>query len=303
MAHREAAARPERQVLAHAAFLPERVRHRVGLDRRSDRGVAEGQPADLPGRGHVAVEQHRGDRQHVGDVVEPVARLVRRQQRPLVDVQRQQIADRVAVLGAVQAMDRRPAGIRIVGGGAVEGRFQRGGGRVVGAGVRPRPARRGHGPRAQLAHDLLPGLDFPGNPARVLGVDGLQGQPGLPRAVVVARHAVAIQQRPWSGRRILRGRDLRARLGCGAKHQGETQTEPPQRASGRHAHSAFLHAPARGASAIGARPMDTCVQSLAAFMVTQMPHGAHSAPRRERRGAQRSPQADAGGSGRSPVGM
>ena len=29
--------------------------------------------------------------------------------------------------------------------------------------------------------------------------------------------------------------------------------------------------------------------------------GAHSAPRRERRGAQGSPQADAGGSGRSPV--
>ena len=34
---------------------------------------------------------------------------------------------------------------------------------------------------------------------------------------------------------------------------------------------------------------------------TQTPQGAHSAPRRERRGAKGSPQADAGGSGQSPV--
>ena len=37
-----------------------------------------------------------------------------------VDVEREQVADRVAVLGAVQAMQRLAAGVRVRGGGSVE---------------------------------------------------------------------------------------------------------------------------------------------------------------------------------------
>ncbi len=43
------------------------------------------------------------------------------------------------------------------------------------------------------------------------------------------------------------------------------------------------------------------VRALLARLAAPDPQGAHSAPRRERRGAQGSPPADAGGSGRSPV--
>ena len=48
----------------------------------------------------------------------------------------------------------------------------------------------------------------------------------------------------------------------------------------------------------------TCTRSPLARRsrrMAQTPQGAHSAPRRERRGAMESPQADAGGFGRSPV--
>ena len=241
MAHREAAPRAERQLLAHAAFLPLRVGNGVGLDGGPDRGVAEGEPADLLGRDHVAVEQDRGDRQHVGDVVEPVAGLVGRQQLPLVDLQGEQVADGVAVLDAVQAVDGRTARIGVGRRGRVESGLEDVGGGGVGLGIRPRSARRGHRLPAQLAYDLLPGFDFPGHAADVLGVDGLQAQSGLTRAVVVARHAVPIEQRPRRGCGFRHRRRLpcqrRFRRLCppltGAASR-EHETEPPHQASGRH---------------------------------------------------------------------
>ena len=56
--------------------------------------IADGHRADLLGGGDVALEQHRRHAQHVGHVVEAEARVVGRQQRRGVDVERQQIADR-----------------------------------------------------------------------------------------------------------------------------------------------------------------------------------------------------------------
>ena len=71
--------------------------------------IAERQRADALGRGQVALEQHRRHAEHVGVVVEAGARIVRRQQRRDVDVEREQIANRVGVLGAIQPMHQRAA--------------------------------------------------------------------------------------------------------------------------------------------------------------------------------------------------
>ena len=92
-----------RLVLPHAEHLADRRRLRI----------AERQRADPLGRRQVALEQHRRDAQHVGVVVEPAARIVGRQHRRDVDVEREQIAHGVRVLGAIQAMGQRTAGIRI----------------------------------------------------------------------------------------------------------------------------------------------------------------------------------------------
>ena len=101
--HHRAAAGPDRQILERL-FLRE--------VRRQDDRVAAGranrtphrQPADLPRRLDIPLQQRRrqiADRQ----VVEPVARFVIRQQRSRLDVEREQIADGVAVLGAIQAAE------------------------------------------------------------------------------------------------------------------------------------------------------------------------------------------------------
>ena len=67
-------------------------------------GIADRQRADALRRGEIPLEQQRRRPQRRGDVVEAEVAAVARQQRGDVDVERQQIANRVAVLGAVQPM-------------------------------------------------------------------------------------------------------------------------------------------------------------------------------------------------------
>src|SRR5262249_30052673 len=86
--------------------------------------AADRQPADLLGRGDVAIEQCRREFPH-RDIVEPVAGLIRRQQERRVDLDRQEIADRVLILSTVQPPNRvGAAGIGSLGGGAIEGGFE-----------------------------------------------------------------------------------------------------------------------------------------------------------------------------------
>jgi len=68
----------------------------------------------------AALEQRRREFAH-RDVVESVAGLVGWQQRRHVDVDREQVADGIAVLGARESPDRRRAsGTRMSRRGAVE---------------------------------------------------------------------------------------------------------------------------------------------------------------------------------------
>ena len=115
-----AAARAERQA-GQAPLLRAVVGHAEPIDVHELRRRADREPADLVGRREVALEQRRRQLQHAGDVVEAVARLVGRQQLGDLDVEVEQVADRVAVLGAVQAVERLGAArVRVGGGRGVE---------------------------------------------------------------------------------------------------------------------------------------------------------------------------------------
>ena len=115
-------------------------------------------PADLGCRGGVAFDQSRRNAQSVRDIVESFARIVGGQQRGRVDIEREQIADGVRILSAVQAMQPGEAGIGIGSCGAIECRFELVGESVHGGAVRTRRASRRHHARADFPHDFLPSL-------------------------------------------------------------------------------------------------------------------------------------------------
>ena len=94
------------------------------IEAAGDVPIADREVADPSGGLQIPLEQHRRDAQEIGVVVEAVPRIVGREQRGDVDFQRQQIAHRVPVLGAVQPVQHRPAGIRLRRGGAVELRLE-----------------------------------------------------------------------------------------------------------------------------------------------------------------------------------
>jgi hypothetical protein len=69
------------------------------------------------------LHQRRRHAQHIGDVVEAVARIVARQHRGRVDGEIEQIANRVGVLGPVETMEDGRARIRRCNRRAIERRF------------------------------------------------------------------------------------------------------------------------------------------------------------------------------------
>jgi len=87
--------------------------------------------------------------------VEVRALGVERQPAAGVDVEREEIAHRPRVLGAVQPLKRTAAGIRLDRRGGVHVRFERGDERRVGRGVGTRRERRRHEAGLQLANHLL----------------------------------------------------------------------------------------------------------------------------------------------------
>ena len=192
VAYRDAAAGPERQVLAHPQVLEPHRGNDVGLGRRLDRRISDRQAADPARREDVAVEQRRGHRQNVRHVVEAEIGVVGGQQRARIDVQREQIAHRVLVLAPVQTVDRGATRIGTRGRGPVQGVLQRRGNGFVRGRVRPPPAGRRHRTGPQLEHDLLPRIRMVAHPS---GVHLVQGESRRPQPFVVAADAVAVQNR------------------------------------------------------------------------------------------------------------
>ena len=196
------AARAERQILALALVLQQEERHVEGLEPRSGRRQPGGETRDGAGRREVALELRGGDREHVGVVVEAgVRRLVARQQQRHVEIQGQQVANRVPVLGPVQPVDRAgPAGVRVRRRYPVDVRFEPGRHGVVGRRIRARAARRRHRPGSQLRDHPLPDVRVA---ARVRGVDRgrVQREPAGPEPVVVTGDAVPVEDGARRGKR------------------------------------------------------------------------------------------------------
>ena len=118
--------------------------------------ISNGLAGDLVCRGHVSLQQHRRDREHVRDVVKPVPGIVRRKQGWAVNFHRQQIAYDVGIFGPVQPMDGGSARIGLGDGRFVEFRFQICGERVVARWVGSRHVPAGHGSGPEFADHLFP---------------------------------------------------------------------------------------------------------------------------------------------------
>ena len=180
---------------------------------------ADREPAHAPGRGDVLLDVQRRHRQHVADVVEAVAGVVGRQVARVVEVEPQEVADGVAVLGPVQPVDGRRPGIGALRRRPVELGLEPRHELGPGTGVRGQPSGRGHLPRAKLVQDLLEDRRLLSH-RRVAHVH--QGQAGRPRPVVVAREAVAVD----GGLQEVAGRRQRGPTGLNLRRGGH---EPRQR--------------------------------------------------------------------------
>ena len=156
----------------NARRLKEPARRAIGRDARARARVADGEPADFAAAAHVAGSSAGGHAERARDVVEAGARIVAGQERGRVDGQVEQVAHGVRVLGAVQAMQRRRAGIRRGARGRVE-RF------LEPAHERSTRARVGRGSpgggikcAAQLADRRLPDSAFAGCGSAIEPIEG-----------------------------------------------------------------------------------------------------------------------------------
>ncbi len=117
-----AAARAERQA-RHVKLLRSRVADRVRHADGAGARVADGLRGQCTCGAQELVDERRRHRQRVGDVVEAVLGAVDGQQRRGVDLERQEIANRVRVLRAVHAV-RCHVARRSSGRGGVERRLE-----------------------------------------------------------------------------------------------------------------------------------------------------------------------------------
>ena len=156
--------------------------------------VADGQAADLAGGAQVALHQLRREVLDVGDVVEAGADRVGRQLGVDVDVEAEQVAHRGGVLGAIQALERTPAGTRVAAACLSIADFER---------CRPSPATVAASGRGAPAGGIMPARSF----RMIFSVSSpFSVEPGRRRsrqrqaaglaAIAMAGRAVAADERP-----------------------------------------------------------------------------------------------------------
>jgi hypothetical protein len=124
-------------------------------------------------------------------VVKAKRRVVRRQEQRRINVQPQQIANRVCVLGAVQAVQHWPAGIRRSRRDAIELAFEPARKRVENCRRRTRRTWGRHQPGTELPRHLLPRFDVGGR-GRERG--RVERQPAGLQPLVMAGDAVLTQK-------------------------------------------------------------------------------------------------------------
>ena len=198
MGHDEPAAGAKRQTL-DMGVLDEAGRRPIDDGLRQHRQIADGAPADLHRRRDVAFDQRRRHGQDTGDVVETVGGVVGRQQRLDVDLEREQVADRVRVLAAIEPVQRWRTRVRGDCRRGVEIGFEEASEPGQRLPVRPRLSGRRHHAGADLAHDRFPGLGVARGRA---GIETVERQVAGTIDRVVAVDAVSIDQRATGGFRL-----------------------------------------------------------------------------------------------------
>jgi len=164
--------------------------------RRGER-TADREAAYFLGSRKISLQQRRRELPD-RDVVEPVARVVFRQERRDVDVDAEQIADRVLILGAIQPAEGLGAPwIGRRGCGAIEGGLEQRDERLVRRLVGPGLSWRRHHADAQLPHDFFPRRRLLAHP---IDVERCQRQPGGLDLIVMTGEAVLLERRPRRGR-------------------------------------------------------------------------------------------------------
>jgi len=213
---RQPAAGAERQTV-DVLVLRKAGRRRIDDLRGGGRTVANGGPADFHRGRHIALHQGRRHGERFGKIVEPFARAVGGQERRDVDVEEQEVPNRVGVFGAIQAMERRRREVRVRRQRLVESGFQRRREAVQNCAVGTRRAGRRHQAGFQLEHHLFERLGAAGN---IVEADRIERQPAGLQAIVVTGDAVRLEQRGigrllrrLSGRLGRRGRLLLRRRG------------------------------------------------------------------------------------------
>ncbi len=155
MANHDATHRPERQAF-DVLILRQVLANAECLGDRRCVDVADGQTANRLGGRQVSFLERRRHAQHIGDVVEAVRGVVRREQRGDVYVEREQIANRVRVLGAIEAVQQRTAGMRVRLRGAIEFAFEPRRQRVIRILIGPARALRRHRAGVEFPQHVLP---------------------------------------------------------------------------------------------------------------------------------------------------
>jgi len=151
--------------------------------------VADGERADAIGGREIALEQRRRHAEQIGVVVEAVRGIVGWQQRRNVDVEIEQIANRIRILGAVQppqcGAHPRCRGL------CIELRLEPCGEPFVSIKVgAPLRAERRHRARAQLADDGFPGIGMRFDTGRV---EIREGKAAVEVSRVMAAGAVLVE--------------------------------------------------------------------------------------------------------------
>src|SRR5687768_5841587 len=137
-------------------FLREIGRKLERVAAGSTRGDADSKTADFACSGQIALEEG-GRKIAYCDVIETVAGFIGGKQRRDVDLEGEQVADRIAILGAIQAAEGVGApGVRIGGGRAIERGLQGGDERFVSGFIGSRSTNGRHVAGAKFANHLLP---------------------------------------------------------------------------------------------------------------------------------------------------
>jgi hypothetical protein len=191
VANQHPAASAERQPV-DVTILRQAWRRRERQLRRRHGLVADGKPADLERRRDVPLNERRRHGERFGEVIEALTRSIGRQQHVDVDIERQQIADGVGVLRAVQSVQRRcgECGVRV--DRTVESRLELRREAIERCPLGATGAARRHHAGADLLGDLFPGLCISSDTGHV---ESVERQSRNLRALVVAADAVLRQER------------------------------------------------------------------------------------------------------------